>query len=160
MKILGIDPGYDRVGWGIITVSERREVSVLSYGCIQTDKKGSLLQRYSQVISEMSTMLAQHKPDEVSLESIFFSKNQKTAMHVSEARGVIISTLIPFSIPITEYTPNQVKLTVTGSGAADKKAVEKMVRMQLKIADTKIIDDTIDAIAIAFTHSLLRFKPI
>ncbi|MDQ5951496.1 MAG: crossover junction endodeoxyribonuclease RuvC [Patescibacteria group bacterium] len=92
------------------------------------------------------------------MESIFFSKNQKTAMRVSEARGVIIGALLPYCNSLVEYTPNQVKLAVTGYGTADKQAVEKMVRMQLKITDPSIIDDTIDAIAIAFTHALLKDK--
>lgn len=156
MKILGIDPGYDRIGWGIVNLSDNRAVKLLEYGCIQTNKNSSTMQRYSQVVKAMSELLTAYQPDEAALESIFFSKNQKTAMQVSEARGVIISALLPYLMPIAEYTPNQVKLTVTGSGSADKKAVEKMVRLQLKLTEPKIIDDAIDAIAIAFTHSLLR----
>jgi crossover junction endodeoxyribonuclease RuvC len=158
MIILGIDPGYDRVGWAVIDLSEKRSVTVLEYGCVQTDKKSSIMERYSVIVTELITVLTKYKPKEAALETLFFSKNTKTALRVSEARGVIISTLIPFGVSLTEYSPNQVKLTVTGYGTADKQAVEKMVRMQLKITDNNIIDDTIDAVAIAFTHSLQRSK--
>lgn len=156
MKILGIDPGYDRVGWAFLEVNAHNVVRVVEYGCIQTNKKDSVTHRYAQIISEMQKLCQTYTPDHISMESVFFSKNQKTAMRVSEARGIIIASFLPFSDSLIEYTPNQVKLAVTGYGSADKVAVEKMVRMQLHIADTKIIDDTIDAIAIAFTHALLK----
>lgn len=156
MKILGVDPGYDRAGWAVLDITAKRDVTLLEYGCVQTNKNSSILERYTFIISELTTVLKKHQPEEAALESVFFSNNQKTAIRVSEARGVIISTLIPFNISLTEYTPNQVKLAVTGHGSADKAAVEKMIRLQLKITERKILDDTIDAVAIAFTHSLLR----
>lgn len=158
MKILGIDPGYDRVGWAVIEVTNRNTPQVIACGCIQTSKKESVVSRYTQIISELRQLCSNHTLEDVSMESIFFSKNQKTAMRVSEARGVIIGALLPYCNSLVEYTPNQVKLAVTGYGTADKQAVEKMVRMQLKITDPSIIDDTIDAIAIAFTHALLKDK--
>jgi crossover junction endodeoxyribonuclease RuvC len=160
MKILGIDPGYDRVGWAVLDISEKRDITVIEFGCVQTDKKSTIMERYAMITKQLSGMLATHNPQEAALETIFFSKNTKTAIRVSEARGVIISTLLPFGISLTEYSPNQVKLTVTGYGTADKQAVEKMVRMQLKITEKGIIDDTIDAVAIAFTHALQRPKTL
>lgn len=160
MTVLGIDPGYDRVGWALIELSDTRRASTSLYGCIQTSKSASLIARYQQITSELDEILKKVNPSEIAIEQIFFSKNQKTAIRVSEARGVILATVLPHQIPISEYTPNQIKLAVTGFGNADKQAVEKMVRMQLKLPAGKVIDDTIDALAIAFTHSFLRFKAL
>lgn len=156
MKVLGIDPGYDRIGWAVLDFQRGNPVQVVDLGCIQTKKTSTILERYSQIIEQLKTVCKNHHPEEVSLEKVFFSKNQKTAMQVSESRGVILATLMPFHLETSEYTPNQIKLAVTGYGSADKRAVEKMIRMQIKLPATKIIDDTIDAVAIAFTHTLLR----
>lgn len=158
MKILGIDPGYDRVGWAVVAPANQKP-QVLAYGCVQTKKTDNVILRYLHITKEITEVLRQHTPSEVAIESLFFSKNQKTAIRVSEARGVVIACVLPFVSSIAEYTPNQVKQVVTGYGNADKLAVEKMVRMQLALPAEKIIDDTIDAIAIAFTHSFLRNSP-
>lgn len=154
MTILGIDPGYDRVGWAVLTVNSSRTYSVTAYDCIQTNKSDDIWQRYSQIAVDLRKVIATHSPDVAAIESIFFSKNQKTAIKVSEARGIIIGCILSDVREIAEYTPNQIKLAVTGYGNSDKTAVEKMVRMQLKITNKKVIDDTMDAIATAFTHAL------
>lgn len=156
--ILAIDPGFDRVGWAVGNV-ERGKLNILQYGCIQTLKTENRFQRYSQIQVELSAIIDQHVPNQAAIETLFFSKNQTTAMHVSEARGVIISTLLHKQIEIFEYNPNEIKLAVTGYGKADKSAVEKMVRLQLGAQLTqkeKIIDDTMDALGILLTHSLMR----
>lgn len=160
MKILGIDPGYDRVGWAVLDSSSQSQYQLLEYGCIQTNKNERLLQRYSQISTTLKDILTTHQPHFTSMESVFFSKNQRTAMRVSEARGVIIAGILPFTPALVEYTPNQVKLAVTGYGSADKAAVAKMLRLQLRFNDENLLDDTIDAIAIAFTHVLLRNDPV
>lgn len=154
MIILGIDPGYDRVGWAVLETTTARTCRVVAYDCIQTKKTDDMWQRYSQIVSDLHLVIERYSPKIAAIESIFFSKNQKTAIKVSEARGIIIGSILSEVEEIAEYTPNQIKLAVTGYGNSDKTAVEKMVRMQLKIASKKVIDDTMDAIATAFTHAL------
>lgn len=155
MRILGIDPGYDRVGWAVIDCDVRKKCQVIAMDCIQTSKKESRFERYRQIIKVMKGVIETYQPTTASMESIFFSKNQKTAIHVSEARGLLIACILPFLSDIHEYTPNQIKLTVTGYGNADKPAVEKMIRLQLHLKEENIIDDTMDAVAAAFTHALM-----
>lgn len=149
---LAIDPGYDRLGWAVGSIA-KRNITQIAYGCIQTDKKLALLQRYTQIIEELSNIIKKHNPSELAIEDLFFSKNTKTAMKVSETRGIIIGSCLQKGIRVFEYKPNQIKLAVTGSGRANKKAVDKMVRLQLHIQPNKIIDDTIDALATLITHA-------
>ncbi len=150
--ILAIDPGYDRLGWAMGQV-ESSKLKVKSYGCIGTNKKETLFKRYTQIIAELTQVIKDYNPTQLAIEDLFFSKNTKTAMKVSEVRGVIIGLCLSRGIEVYEYKPNQIKLAVTGSGRADKKAVDKMVRLQLNLPKEKIIDDTMDALAILITHS-------
>jgi crossover junction endodeoxyribonuclease RuvC len=153
--ILGIDPGYDRLGWAIGYKTKNRQVETIDYGCIQTNKKDSLFNRYEQIILELNKILEKYKPKYLAIETLFFSKNTKTAMKVSEARGVIISLCLQFNLEIFEYHPVQIKQAVAGHGQADKKAVDKMTRLQLNLNnDKKIIDDAMDALAIVLTHGV------
>lgn len=152
--IIGIDPGYDRVG---ISIGKKNNSTweILDYHCIQTNRKERLFDRYAQIATELEELIVKNNVAEASIESLFFFKNKSTALDVSEARGVIIATLLRHKIKISEYTPLQIKQSLTGYGRADKKAVEKMVRMELAI-DDKIIDDTIDAMAIMICHECSR----
>ncbi len=152
--IIGIDPGYDRVG---VAVGQKNSKNwqLLTYKCIQTDKKAKLFDRYAQIAAELEELVTKHQVTEAGIESLFFFKNKSTALDVSEARGVIIATLMRQKIKIAEYTPLQIKQSLTGYGRADKKAVEKMVRMELTL-EGKIIDDTIDALAIMICHECSR----
>lgn len=152
--IIGIDPGYDRVG---IAIGQKNGQAwqLLDYHCIQTDKKATLFARYAQIATELEELITKYQVKEAGIESLFWFKNQSTALDVSEARGVIIATLLRHQISISEYTPLQVKQSLTGYGRADKKAVEKMVRSELSLND-KIIDDTIDALAIMICHQCSR----
>lgn len=151
--ILAIDPGYDRCGWAILSSVSH----VLQYGCIITKKEEDFFHRLNQVISELKELIDQYSPKELAIETLFFSKNQKTAMRVSETRGAIIGLSLSAGMEITEYSPVQIKSSVTGNGKADKKAVEKMVRLQLHIPLTeKLLDDTLDAIGIGLTHQVSR----
>lgn len=154
--ILGIDPGFDRLGWaiGMKPEAKSQEPKILSYGCITTDKKASLFTRYEQIIHDLDELVAKYQPTVLAIEQLFFSKNTKTAMDVSETRGVIIGHLLANGVHVFEYHPNSIKLAVTGNGKADKVAVEKMVRLQLDLKQNKIIDDTIDALAVLITHSV------
>lgn len=149
--ILGIDPGYDRLGWAVGAI-QGQQWQALHYGVIQTTKGHPLVDRYQQLAQELTTIIKTYSPQIAVIESLFFAKNQKTALKVSEARGVIIKTCLAVNLKIAEFTPLQIKQAVTGYGRADKKSVEKMVRLQLKLSDRKIVDDAIDALAIMLTY--------
>ncbi len=154
---MGIDPGYDRVGWCIGKMFDGN-FSVEAYGSVLTDKHRELIERYRSIDTRLQEIISQYHPVECAIESLFFSKNQKTAMHVSEARGVILSTLFRNHIQCFEYTPLQIKQAVTGNGRADKNAVDRMLRMQLgtQVKEQKILDDVMDAIATTVTHAASR----
>ena len=152
--IIGIDPGYDRVGWAI-GQKVNNQWSILEHGCVQTDKKANLMDRYQQIIDELTVAIQKHQPNEAAIESLFWFRNKTTALHVSEARGLVITLFLQSGIKINEYTPLQIKQSLTGYGRADKKAVEKMVRTELNLKG-KIIDDTIDALALVICHQTSR----
>lgn len=151
--IIGIDPGYDRLGWSIGTLENT--FTLIKAGCIQTNKKNDIFTRYQTIVSELSKIVATHHPTEAAIETLYFSKNTTTALRVSEARGVLISVLLAANCKVFEYNPVEIKQAVTGNGAANKQAVEKMVRMQTKLeTKNKLIDDAIDAIAVGITHAV------
>ncbi len=150
MKILGIDPGYERLGWGVLS----REHGVYTYidsGCIRTSKTDSDARRLADLSLKLHTIITHYSPDQAVVESLFFSNNQKTALLVAQARGVILSQLAIEGVKVLERTPPQIKSAVTGDGQADKKAVEKMVRLQIKGIPEDVLDDTIDALAAALS---------
>jgi crossover junction endodeoxyribonuclease RuvC len=155
LTILGIDPGYDRLGWGIGQFIGNKWQN-LSYDCIETPKKMELFDRYQLLQQELTAVIKKHKPGVVAIETLLFSKNKTTALKVSEARGIIISTCLNAGLKIHEFNPMQIKLAAAGHGRADKKAVEKMVRLQLNLNNEKIIDDAIDALAVMMTYQTQR----
>lgn len=154
--ILAIDPGYDRMGWAIGTTSLKlggiKPVELIEYGYLQTDKQDSHEARYLTIFNYVEQLIKEYKPTELALETLFFSRNQTTAMKVAEIRGITIIACLKAGLTIHQYNPGTVKLTVTGHGKADKKAIEKMVRLEFKLIDEKIMDDALDAIAILLTH--------
>jgi crossover junction endodeoxyribonuclease RuvC len=156
-RILAIDPGYDRVGWAI-GQAEGAKPQLEFCGLITTDKKAVLFDRYKEIDTELSAVISQYQPTELSIESLFFFKNAKTALKVSEARGVILSAALRQGVQVTEYTPLQVKQAVTGYGRASKEELDKMVKLQLKIETAQLIDDTVDAIGLYITHFYSRSK--
>ncbi len=155
MKILGIDPGMAIVGYGIINVKDDF-IELEASGSIQTDKNLSDSKRLLEIYNDMATVVNKYKPDCASVEELFFFKNQKTVIPVAEARGVILTVLEKFNIPIFSYTPMEVKQVLTGYGRAEKKEVERMVKIALGTQDLPKLDDTVDAIAIAICHSRAR----
>lgn len=152
MKILGIDPGMAIVGYGMIGV-ENDQIELLTSGSIQTDKKLDDSKRLLEIYNDLSQIVEKYKPDCASVEQLFFFKNQKTIIPVAEARGVILTVLEKYGIPIYSYTPMEVKQVLTGYGRAEKKEVEQMVRLTLNSDNLPKLDDTVDAIAIAICHS-------
>ena len=152
MKILGIDPGMAIVGYSIIDF-DGDKVSLLNSGSIKTLKTRSESQRLLEIFEDMTTIIEKYKPDIASVEKLFFFKNQKTVMPVAAARGVIMMALERCSVPAFEYTPMEVKQTLTGYGRADKKEVEQMVKIALNCNILPGLDDTVDAMAIAICHT-------
>lgn len=152
MKILGIDPGIGRMGWGIIE-TQNSKFRVHNYGCLETEVNSEVSGRLKLVYEFVTELFATNKPDALATEELFFSSNAKTAFSVGQARGVILLAASQSNVPVTIYTPMQIKLAVTGYGGADKNQVGQMVKTILKLSAIPKPDDTADALAIALTHA-------
>lgn len=146
MRVMGIDPGIERTGFAVLEM-EKGSVRVLDFGRIFTDKKHPFSHRLNLLATDLKNLIRQWKPQAAAIEQIFFSKNVKTAMRVSHARGVILETLEEHGIPIQEFNPAHIKLSVTGDAKADKLQMKKMVHYLLGIALKS--DDATDAVACA-----------
>lgn len=152
MKILGIDPGLGIVGYSIVEYDG--EIPVLLHsGSIQTQKGTRESARLLEIFEDMTTIVEKYKPDCAAIEKLFFFRNRTTVMPVAHARGVILTVLEKFKVPIFEYTPIEVKQVLTGYGRADKKEVEQMVKLSLGVDTLPKLDDTVDSIAIAICHT-------
>ena len=151
MVILGIDPGVAIVGYGVVECVSGN-FRCLEYGCITTPAHTLLEDRLSEIYDGMTELIARHRPDCMSIEELFFNNNQKTAVDVAQARGVILLAANKAELPIYEYTPLQVKSAVVGYGRAEKQQVMYMVRQYLHMKETPKPDDAADAIAIAICH--------
>lgn len=152
MKILGIDPGIGIVGYSLIEFDGENCV-LLHSGSIQTQKNSKESTRLLEIWEDMNTILNRFKPDCSAIEKLFFFRNRTTVMPVAHARGVILTALEKYKIPIYEYTPMEVKQVLTGYGRADKKEVEQMVKFSLGVDNLPKLDDTVDSIAIAICHT-------
>ena len=156
MIILGIDPGFAIVGYGIINYTNNK-YNVLEYGSITTHKDMEFNKRLVKIAEDLESILKKYKIDAVSIEELFFNNNVTTGIPVAEARGVILYTLEKNNIKVYEYTPMQIKQSVTGSGRADKLQMKRMVKDYLKLEIMPKLDDTTDALAAAVTH-IHRYK--
>jgi crossover junction endodeoxyribonuclease RuvC len=152
MRIIGIDPGTGILGFGIIQLVKRQPVLV-DAGVIRTPVHEDDAIRLLTIYDELTDIIAQTKPDQMSVEKLFFARNVTTAMTVAQARGVVLLTAMQAQIPIAEYTPMQIKQSVTGYGKADKKQVQEMVRVLLRLKSIPKPDDAADALAAALTHA-------
>jgi len=151
MRVLAIDPGYGRCGVAVLEKQNGKEVLLYSE-CIETSAKSSFTERLGAVVAGCQSVLDRFSPDCVALEKLYFSTNQKTAMQVAEVRGALIGMASAAGLPVSEYTPAQVKNAAAGWGGADKKQVVKMLHALVQI-DKKIkLDDEYDAIAVGVTH--------
>ncbi|KAF2956764.1 crossover junction endodeoxyribonuclease RuvC [Marinitoga sp. 38H-ov] len=155
MRILGIDPGYGRIGYGIIDKTGNN-FKLIDFGVIETDKKADLNSRLVEIYDKMNELISNYTPDESAVESLFFFKNVKTAIEVGEARGVILLSLQKANIPIFEYTPYQVKQSITGYGRAEKGQIQRMLKVVFNLKKNPTPDDAADALAIAFCHGNYR----
>ncbi len=151
MKILGIDPGSVRIGYGLIK-KEKGELKFIKAGLLKISTKNKN-QRLLHLEKSFCKLLKKEKPDLIALEKLYFSKNLKTALEVAQSRGVLTFLIIKHKIPLLEYTPSEIKSGVTGYGLADKKSVANMTAKILKIDKIDSCDDISDALAIAITAS-------
>ena len=154
MKIIGIDPGTGILGFGVIEVIGSK-IRMIDAGVIRTPPHTPHDERLEEIFDGLTEIIAATKPDVLSIEKLFFSRNITTAMTVAEARGVAILVGRKAGLPIAEYTPPQIKQTLTGYGKADKKQVQEMVRIQLGLKEVPKPDDCADALAAAITHSFM-----
>lgn len=151
MRILGIDPGYAIVGYGVLDFHSNH-FDVVGLGAITTSADMSFSKRLEVIYSDLCHILDAYQPDEMGIEKLFFNTNQKTVIDVAQARGVTLLPAIQRGIPIYEYTPLQVKSAIVGYGRAEKKQVQEMTKSILKLKEVPKPDDTADAVAIAITH--------
>ncbi len=152
MIILGIDPGYGIVGFGVI---EKRAsgLRTVAYGVIETPKVSRFPVRLKFIGEKIRELISHYKPDAIAVEELFFQNNQKTAIMVAEARGVVLYEAECSGIPLYEYTPMQIKQAVTGYGRADKMQIQQMVKLLLGLEKIPRPDDAADALAVAVTHA-------
>jgi len=155
MKILGIDPGIGITGFGLIETSSRASARALDFGVITTTMNAPLPGRLKELYDNLQEVFDAAKPDVVSIEKLFFSKNITTGIAVAEARGLVLLTAAQRNIPIYEYTPNEIKKILTGYGAAKKPQMQEMVRVHLNLEKKPKPDDAADALAAAITHSFM-----
>ena len=152
MLILGIDPGIAITGYGLIQTGDRNDYQPIDFGVITTDSGLPDSQRLAILYDALNDLLENHKVESSAVEKLFFQKNVKTAFSVGQARGVTLLALSKYKIPISEYTPNEVKQTVCGYGNAGKKQVQRMVQTLLNLDTLPTPDDAADALAVAICH--------
>ena len=152
MLILGIDPGYAIIGWGLIRF-ERGKYIPVDFGAITTEAGTPFNRRLEMIYDQLNELLDTHHPDVVAVEKLYFQTNAKTAIDVAQARGVTMLALQKHGVPVYEYTPLQVKSAVTGFGQAQKPQVMEMTKRLLRLKAVPKPDDTADALAIAICHA-------
>ena len=152
MTIIGIDPGYAIVGWGVVEYMNSR-FKTLDYGSITTPSKANFPSRLQMIYEKLFKILKVYRPSEMAIEKLFFSQNKTTGIDVAQARGVILLSARQNNLNVFEYTPIQVKQSVVGYGRAEKKQVMEMTKRLLKLKEIPKPDDTADALAIAIAHA-------
>ncbi|RKV98963.1 MAG: crossover junction endodeoxyribonuclease RuvC [Candidatus Saccharimonas sp.] len=159
MRVIGIDPGTGILGFGVINITRGR-AKMITAGVITTPAHTPLPERLEEIYVGLTDIIKETQPDVMSVEKLFFTKNITTAISVAEARGVAILTGRQADLPIYEYTPNEIKKSITGYGAAKKLQVQEMVRIQLGLQEKPKPDDCADALAAALTHVFMsRLEP-
>ncbi len=151
MRIIGIDPGYAIVGYGIVDYDDFRFKTV-GYGAVTTKADDAFVDRLSDIYDDMVTLIKNYKPDCMAIERLYFNTNTTTAIDVAQARGVILLAAKKYGVAVSEYTPLQVKQSITGYGRAEKHQVMEMVKNLLQLSSVPKPDDTADALALAICH--------
>ncbi len=159
MRIIGIDPGYAIMGWGILDLKGNK-FSIIDYGSITTDAGVEAAKRLQHIYAELGAIIAKYQPDEAAIEELFFNNNAKTVILVGEARGIAVLACANAGLEISEYTPLQIKQALVGYGRADKKQVQAMVKAILNLKEVPKPDDTADAVAAAICHGHSRGRRI
>ena len=154
-RVLGIDPGTHRIGWGVVDGTPSRS-DLVGCGCIELPKGTGTAEYLLKIQSEIENLIIKYQPERLGIESLFVQKNLKTAMTVAQARGVILYTFAKHTLSWTELSPNTIKSTVAGAGNAGKLEVERMVGLLLHIDTTKLLDDTTDALAVALAVQAIK----
>lgn len=152
VRILGIDPGFGRSGYGLIDAHQGKHTA-LEYGCVETVAHTPTGVRLREIYEKMTELIESYRPDVVAIEQLFFNRNVTTAFTAAEARGVVVLAAQMASVTQVEYTPMQVKQAVVGYGRADKRQVQEMVRVLLGLRAIPKPDDAADALAVALTHA-------
>lgn len=152
MVILGIDPGYAILGYGVVQKGSNA-LSAVDYGVIETTPDTSFPERLEKLYLGMRQLIGLYKPDEIAFEELFFARNVTTALQVGAGRGVAVLAAQQSGVALYEYTPMQIKLAVTGNGHADKKQVQQMVKILLSLKAVPKPDDAADALAAAICHA-------
>ena len=155
MIILGIDPGYGRVGYGLIR-KESSTLSCVAVGCIETEKTDSPAKRLHTVYKKLNAIIIAETPHLIAIEQLFFAKNSKTALRVAETRGILLLLSEEHALPMREFTPLQVKMATCGYGRADKKQIQNMIMRIFKLSSPPQPDDAADALAIALTAAYTK----
>ena len=156
MKILGIDPGIGICGFGLIETSGRSNARALDFGVVTTTVDAPLPSRLKELYDSLHEVFEQTKPEKVAVEKLFFSKNITTGIAVAEARGIVLLVAEQRGVPVYEYTPNEIKKSLTGYGSATKTQMEEMVKVHLGLEKKPRPDDAADALAVAITCSFLH----
>lgn len=158
MVILGFDPGYAIVGWGVIEKDKTGKCRVIDYGAITTPKEMKFPYRLEAIADGVNALIDKFKPDAISVEELFFNTNITTGIMVAEARGVILATAVKKVKALYEYTPLQIKQAITGNGRAKKEQMEYMTMKMLNLKKVPKPDDAADALAAALTHAQTNLR--
>jgi len=158
MKILGVDPGIERLGWGLLEKTPQG-IKYLSSGVKKTSKNEKESQRLLEIFKFLSNLIKKEGPDVLATEKLFFAKNVKTALVIGEVRGVILTVGALHSLAIREFTPLEAKLAVCGYGKATKESIANMVRLQLNLPKKRYLDDETDAMSLALAAAVIRVFP-
>jgi len=151
MRILGVDPGYGRLGWGVIDGE-----TLIAAGCWETPAQTAEEKRLAILFTKLAAAIIRFRPEAMAIEKLFWFKNQTTVMAVAESRGVALLAAARHRLPVFSYTPLQIKMAVTGYGRAEKQQVQQLVKSILKLASVPKPDDAADALAAALTHEFSR----
>lgn len=154
-RILGVDPGTGICGFGVVEFALHKKPRMVTAGVISTPARTPLADRLMDIYDSLNQIINETQPDEVSIEKLFFNQNITTGISVAEARGVVLLVMKQRKLPISEYTPLQIKQSLTGYGRADKKQMQEMVRQFLGMKDVVKPDDAADALAAAITHAMM-----
>jgi len=156
MLVIGIDPGTARTGYGLIRQSEAGTLALVDFGIIETSPNQPMSERLLKIHRDLQDILSQHRPEEAAVERLFFQKNVKTALSVGQARGVAILALAELGLNIKEYSPQDIKLAVTGYGAAEKGQVQRMVQnLRWMISPDRMTPQTLSRLPFAIARSLI-----